>query len=470
MNQTELIKIVHDQIIDYLEDQDKNIGLTKHPVSPEYINKEFNISLDHTTDFDGIKEIIEKYLSVAVKTGSTNFYNQLFSGFSATGYLGEVLTALTNSSMYTFEMSPVATLMEKELINKMCSLIGYQNGFGTFVTGGSNGNLLGMLAAIYHFDPTLKENGVFGSKALTGFVSEESHYSFLKAAHQLGIGTKQIVKVSCDLNGHMDPIELEKAIQVSIDEGKQPIFVGATAGTTVRGTFDPLSKIADICDKFNLWFHVDASWGGSVIISSKHNHLLNGVDRSNSLTWCAHKMMGMPLMCTAALFKDSSILQKINSVHGTDYLFHDDIDNNINLGEHSLQCGRRTDAVKLWLSWKYLGDKGFEKNIDHIFDMAQYARNKIEASKLLKLITPVESLNICFQIQPEAIQPSDWNNFNIQVREEILENGKIMVNYASIKDTTCFRLITSNFKRNQKDLDFFFSEIEKTVFSLLATK
>ena len=93
-------------------------------------------------------------------------------------------------------MSPVATLMEKELINKMCSLIGYQNGFGTFVTGGSNGNLLGMLAAIYHFDPTFKENGVFGSKALTGFVSEESHYSFLKAAHQLGIGTKQTVKVS----------------------------------------------------------------------------------------------------------------------------------------------------------------------------------------------------------------------------------------------------------------------------------
>ena len=102
--------------------------------------------------------------------------------------------------------------------------------------------------------------------------------------------------------------------------------------------------------------------------------------------------------------------------------------------------------------------------------MAQYARNKIEASKLLKLITPVESLNICFQIQPEAIQPSNWNNFNIQVREEILENGKIMVNYASIKDTTCFRLITSNFKLNQKDLDFFFSELEETVFSLLATK
>ena len=79
---------------------------------------------------------------------------------------------------------------------------------------------------------------------------------------------------------------------------------------------------------------------------------MNGSERSDSITWCAHKMMGMPLMCTAALFKDPFILKRINTVDGTDYLFHDDPDNIINLGEHSLQCGRRTDALKLWLSWK----------------------------------------------------------------------------------------------------------------------
>ena len=342
MEQTQLINDIHDRIVQYLKDQDKNIGLTKPKISPEHLYKEFDINLDESTNFDGIKEIIEKYLTLAVKTGSTNFYNQLFSGSSATGYLGEVLTALTNSSMYTFEMSPVATLMEKELIKKMSSLIGYENGFGTFVTGGSNGNLLGMLAAIYRLDPSLKEEGIFGSKVLTGFVSEESHYSFLKAAQLLGIGTKQIIKVPCDEYGHMNPTALEKCIQDSINSGKQPFFVGGTAGTTVRGTFDPFNKLADICEKYNLWFHIDASWGGSVIISSKHNHLMNGSERSDSITWCAHKMMGMPLMCTAALFKDPFILKRINTVDGTDYLFHDDPDNIINLGEHSLQCGRRT--------------------------------------------------------------------------------------------------------------------------------
>ena len=121
MEQTQLINDIHDRIVQYLKDQDKNIGLTKPKISPEHLYKEFDISLDESTNFDGIKEIIEKYLTLAVKTGSTNFYNQLFSGFSATGYLGEVLTALTNSSMYTFEMSPVATLMEKELIKRMSS-------------------------------------------------------------------------------------------------------------------------------------------------------------------------------------------------------------------------------------------------------------------------------------------------------------------------------------------------------------
>tara|TARA_B100001996_G_scaffold130988_1_gene99563 strand:- start:5628 stop:7040 length:1413 start_codon:yes stop_codon:yes gene_type:complete len=467
MEQTQLIKDIHDQIINYLDDQNKNVGLTKPNVSIENLNKEFDISLDESTNSDGIKQIIEKYLTLAVKTGSTNFYNQLFSGFSVTGYLGEIITALTNSSMYTFEMSPLATLMEKELIKKMSGLVGYQNGFGTFVTGGSNGNLLGMLAAIYHYDPNLKEDGIFGSKVLTGFVSEESHYSFLKAAHLLGIGTKQIIKVSCDKYGHMDPVALEASIEESIESGKQPFFVGGTAGTTVNGTFDPFNEIADICEKYNLWFHIDASWGGSVSISSKHNHLMKGSERSDSITWCAHKMMGMPLMCTAALFKDYSILKKLNEVQGTDYLFHDTNDI-INLGEHSLQCGRRTDALKLWLSWKYLGDDGFEKNIDHIFDMAQYAKKKIESSTLLHLISPVESLNICFQIQPKSLDNSEWNQFNINVREKLLSKGRIMVNYANIKSTTCIRLITANFKLKQKDLDFFFVELEKTANDLLA--
>ena len=157
-------------------------------------------------------------------------------------YLGEIISSMTNSSMYTYEMSPMATLIEMELVKKMTTIIGYENGFGTFVTGGSNANLVAMLAARDRIYPRSKNKGLFDNKILCAFVSRESHYSYIKAGYQLGIGIDQIIRVSCDQTGHMDPNALSTEITNAIDGGKTPFFVGATAGTTIRGAFDPIKK------------------------------------------------------------------------------------------------------------------------------------------------------------------------------------------------------------------------------------
>ena len=171
--------------------------------------------------------------------------------------MGEVVTALTNSSMYTFEMSPVATLMEKELITKMAKLVGYSAGGGTFVTGGSNGNMLAMLAARYRFAPQSKLKGLSGLSPLVAFISHDAHYSMLKAASQVGIGIEQVKKIPVNEQGQMIAGALEDAILDAQNKGQKPFFVGATSGTTVRGVFDPLEEIGSICSEFDLWFHVD---------------------------------------------------------------------------------------------------------------------------------------------------------------------------------------------------------------------
>ena len=101
-------------------------------------------------------------------------------------------------------------------------------------------------------------------------------------------------------------------------------------------------------------------------MKSKHKYLLEGSELSDSLSWCAHKAMAQPLICTVALFSDPIILREINSIDGTDYLFHGEQLEEKNIGEFSLQCGRRVDALKLWLTWKYLGDEGFERNINNL--------------------------------------------------------------------------------------------------------
>ena len=172
----------------------------------------------------------------------------------------------------------------------------------------------------------------------------------------------------------MIPETLDKEIQNSIDSGFNPFFVGATAGTTVRGCFDPIQDIAKVCKKYKVWFHIDASWGGSVLLSKKHKHLLKGSENADSLTWCQHKAMAQPLMCTLALFKNPDILADLNDVEGTEYLFHDDNKKTFDLGKYSLQCGRRVDALKLWLSWKYYGDSGYEKNINNLFGNGKIRR------------------------------------------------------------------------------------------------
>ena len=459
----EFIRQIHDRITEHMVHKNDEL------VKPKINKSKLDLKLSNKTDLREISEFIDLYLSTSVKTDSPKFYNQLFSGFSPIGYLGEILTAITNSSMYTFEMSPIATLIEQELIKKMTTLIGYQNGFGTFVTGGSNGNLVAMLSARQKINPLIKSKGLFKNDRLVAFVSDESHYSFIKAAYQLGIGTDQIKKVPCDEAGHMNIKVLRQMINNSISKGEKPFFVGATAGSTVRGVFDPLNYIADICDEFQIWFHVDGSWGGSVILSGKHKYLLDGSERSDSFTWCCHKMMGIPLICSVILLKEKEMLQTINDVEGTDYLFHGEDHQGMDLGIYSLQCGRKVDSLKLWLTWKYFGDNGYEKRINHLFTLAKYAETKIQGISNLKMVSAVESLNICFRIEPSELDEREWDSLTTKVRESLITDGELMVNYAKIGSKSCIRLVTVNFEQTYEDLNYFFHSLEKTINKVLIT-
>jgi len=216
-----------------------------------------------------------------------------------------------------------------------------------------------------------------------------------------------------------------------------------------------------LCKHHNIWFHIDGLWAGAVLFSSKHQSLISGLEKSDSFTWCAHKILGVPPICSLTVVKDRSILETINQVSGTDYLFHND--GHMDLGHLSLQCGRRVDVLKLWLIWKYYGDSGLGKKIDRLFDLASYAKQKVTVSPLLVLIPPVEFLNICFQIKPKNIPDKNLNSFNILVRNQLIKEKGIMVNYANIGKITCIRLITTNLDLQKTHIDLFFESIHTVV-------
>src|SRR5690606_15494221 len=131
--------------------------------------------------------------------------------------------------------------------------------------------------------------------------SAASHYSIRKAAGLAGLGRDGVRTVPVDAEGRMEPEALARMIEEDRATGVVPVMINATAGTTVLGAFDPLPAIADVAERARVWLHVDAAYGGSILLSPRHRGLLAGCERADSLTWDAHKLLNVPLTCSALL-------------------------------------------------------------------------------------------------------------------------------------------------------------------------
>lgn len=452
---TKILPELFEIIINYIE---TNFQETENIVdykSPGELQKELalNISEAGISDSELINEV-NTYLKYSVKTGNKQFFNQLYSGFTVAGFIGEIITALTNTSMYTYEVAPVATLIEKELINKMCKIAGFKNGSGTFVTGGSNANLVAMFSARNKVFPEGKMQGMYSTKVLTAFVSDQAHYSFGTAANLLGIGSENLIKVKSDQNGKMIPSELEKAIIKSLQKSELPFFIAATAGTTMLGAFDDIDEINKIAKKYNCHFHTDGSFGGSIILSKEKKYLFKGIEKADSFAWNPHKLMNVPLVSSVILFNAGNVMKKNLTKLTTNYIFHENEDRNCDLGESSIQCGRRNDVLKLWLTWKYFGDTGYENRINNLFSSTEYLKQKIIKHDDLELMADVQTLSVCFRYNPA--KEFDLNALNLKIREDLRKSGKSMVNYAYINQNLVIRFVMANADVTKDDIDIFF--------------
>lgn len=413
-------------------------------------------------DLGDLMKTVKEYLKYSVRTSHRYFGNQLFSGFNFPAFIGELVTTLTNTTMATFEAAPMGTLMEEELIRKINSKIGYiklgNEAEGIMVPGGSNGNMIAMLCARNRVLPFVKSEGLTQNNLMM-FVSDQAHYSFKKMANVLGLGSDNLIEIKSDSNACMIPEELERAIIENKKSGRIPFFVGATSGTTVFGSFDPIDKIGKIAKKYDLWFHIDGAWGGIVMFSKKYKHLLKGVELSDSFTWDAHKLLGIPLTASFFLCKTKGTLLRTNSCGSTEYLFHTSENEEFDTGPKSLQCGRRVDSLKLWLSWKFLGDSGIAENINKLMERVRFITEIINNNPFLELIKPPVYLNICFRVNRKNNRLR-INSLNRRIRDRLIQTGEFFINYSTTTDGTFFfRLIVNNPDTTNEDYEYLFNRL-----------
>lgn len=351
-----------------------------------------------------IEETIDKLRSVVFATPVTTgkgFYNQLFGGREPVAVLAEMLAAVLNTSMYTYKAAGVQVILEQILLDKMAALAGMSGGDGLFTPGGSMSNLAAMIIARNEKVSGTREEGLPGGRHMM-YTSAESHYSVRKNAGLIGLGRENVRKVPVDSAGRMLPDELERMIKEDQERGNHPTMVITTSGTTVMGAFDPIKPIVEIGHRHDLWVHVDGAFGGSALLSKEHAALMEGVGLADSLTWDAHKMMGVPLICSVMLTREPGLTSKHFDEAAT-YLFQQDEDR-LNPGTRSLQCGRRNDALKLWAAWQHLGDSGYEKRLHRQMELAAHFRDRVSRDPELTLSFEPEWINVCFEVTGK---PSD---------------------------------------------------------------
>ncbi|CAH1979644.1 unnamed protein product [Acanthoscelides obtectus] len=279
--------------------------------------------------------------------------------------------------------------------------------------------------------------------------------------------------VPSDENGRMIPTELERLIMERKTRGHIPFFVCCTSGTTVLGAFDPINAIADICKKYGMWLHVDAAWGGGLLLSRKYRHpRLTGIERADSVTWNPHKLMGALLQCSTIHFKEDGLLMSCNQM-SADYLFMQDklYDIRYDTGDKVIQCGRHNDIFKLWLQWRGKGDDGFEKHMDRLMELSEYMVKRIkEQPDKFYLIMEPEMVNVSFWYIPKRLRNVPHSAQREQelgkmcpvLKARMMQEGTLMVGYQpDDRRPNFFRNIISSAAVTQEDVDFLLNEMDR---------
>ncbi|CAH1390546.1 unnamed protein product [Nezara viridula] len=438
---------------------------------PQQLQAELDLSLGDAAKEDELWDCLKKITRHSVKTRHPGFLNQLYGGLDEYGLAGELLASALNTNQYTYEVAPSLTLCEMEVIKRALSLVGFNNGDGIFTPGGSISNMYGLVLARYKKYPEIKEKGIAGMPPFVIYTSQDAHYSMTKGSHWLGIGTDNVIKVKTDQRGRMLPSALEEAIELTLAQGKVPMAVNSTAGTTVLGAFDNFQEIADVCEKYGIWMHIDGCWGGSVVFSKKHSRLLKGIERADSFSWNPHKMLGAPLQCSMILVKEKGLLNAANRA-GATYLFQQDkmYDVSFDSGDKSVQCGRKTDALKLWTLWKARGDSGLARAVDDTMHLSRYFLEKIRDRIGFKLVLEeFQCTNICFWYIPMRLRNKTedqawWEQVHAvapKLKEKMVLDGCLMIGYQPLDHKNLrnfFRLVITC--RPERDEAFIDSVIE----------
>ncbi len=367
------------------------------------------------------------------------------------------LTAL-NQSMDSFDQAPAATLIEQHMTEWTCRLAGLPStAAGVFTAGGTQSNYMGLLLArdrllTEGWGWPVRECGLPPDSArLKILCSEATHFSVAKSASQLGLGSGAVITVETDEMGRMRPAALSRTLSELRRRGQEPMAIVATAGTTDFGSFDPLEQIARIAAEYGVWLHVDAAYGGALLLSERYRHKLAGIERADSVTIDFHKAFYQPISCSAFLVADERNFDFIR--HHAAYLNPDEHERQgiPDLVTRSVLTTRRFDALKIWMTLQTIGQERLAEMVERTVDLARATAAKILSHPRLELINQPEFGCVLFRYRPEN-GCADSEAIHEALPRRLFELGEAVIGYTSWRGRRLLKLTALNPCASEDDL------------------
>ncbi|WP_276299844.1 pyridoxal phosphate-dependent decarboxylase family protein [Halorussus lipolyticus] len=405
-----------------------------------------------------IAEVGDEVLADSVGVSDSSCIAHLHCPPLVPGLAAETAISATNQSLDSWDQSPSATHVEREMIGELCDLFGYgSSGDGVFTSGGTQSNFQALLLARNwfareRFGRRVKESGLpHNAKAMRILCSEAAHFTARQSAAHLGLGENAVVTVPTDDDYRMDPDALDATLADLEDRGRKPFALVGTVGTTDFGSIDPLGELADRADDHDLWFHVDAAYGGALALSEDHREKLAGIDRADSLAVDFHKLFYQPISCGALLVGDDDRFDLIR--RSAAYLNPEEGGLDApDLVSKSVQTTRRFDALKPYVTFRTLGREGLAELVESTLVLADEVAGLLADAPDFELVNDPTLNAVVFRYRPEDIGDDRVGRLNAALREALLRNGDAVVGRTEVDGTTSLKFTLLNPKTTVEDV------------------
>lgn len=434
------------ELVDWMADYFENIE--DYPVLPDVKPGDIfdqlpNSAPQKAESFDQIfKDFKEIIIPGITHWESPNFMAYFPANKSKASVLGEMLMSTLGSQCMIWLTSPAAAELEEQMMNWLREMLGLDDSFtGVIQDTASTATLCALLTAREKYSNYQVNEKGFRDEKFTIYASKEIHSSIDKDVKIAGFGLENLRKIKVDEHFAMKPDALEKQIQKDKANGYTPLCVISAIGTTSTTAIDPIASISSICQKHNIWHHVDAAYAGTALICPEMRWMAEGADLADSFVFNPHKWMFTNFDCTAYFVKDPASLVNTFSIT-PDYL-KTNVDGEVkNYRDWGVPLGRRFRALKLWFVIREMGIEGIQEKIRKHIALGKWLAKQVDEHPHFELLAPVPLNTVCFRYtKAETISLDEANE---EIMNAVNKTGKLFFTQTRINDVFTLRLAFGN--------------------------